>query len=100
MTASDPRSARSRGAARAAPRTRADHQRHRARHRHRRGAICFLGTVTAQANRDVHVGEQLVAVGWTLERRGRLVDTASIVLDDNAATVASARAVWVALEHP
>jgi hypothetical protein len=62
------------------------------------GTICFLGTLMAHADRDVLVGERLVAVGWTLERRGRSIDTASVLVDERGATVASARAVWVELE--
>ena len=61
------------------------------------GTICFLGTLSAHSGREVHVGERLVAVGWTLERRGRSIETASVLVDDSGATVASARAVWVEL---
>lgn len=59
--------------------------------------MCFLGTLNAHVDRDVLVGERLVAVGWTVERRGRSIETASVLVDEGGATVASAKAVWVEL---
>ena len=59
----------------------------------------LLGTMTAHRNRDVFLGEQLVVVGWTVQRHGRVTDTASALLDENGDMVASARAVWIELRH-
>ena len=65
----------------------------------REGRIGLLGTLAAHLNRDVHVGERLVAVGWTLEKHGRSTRTASALLDERGDVVASARAVWIELRH-
>ncbi|MET1051137.1 MAG: hotdog fold domain-containing protein, partial [Mycetocola sp.] len=59
----------------------------------------LLGTLTAHLDRDVFLGERLVAVGWTVERHGRSTRTASALLDERGDVVASARAVWVELKH-
>ncbi|MET4637191.1 hypothetical protein [Mycetocola sp. 2940] len=59
----------------------------------------LLGTLTAHRNRDVLLGERLVAVGWTVQRHGRSTQTASALLDGRGDVVASARAVWVELRH-
>lgn len=61
--------------------------------------IGLLGTMTAHRNRDVFVGERLVAVGWTLGHHGRSTETASALLDERGDVVASARAVWIELRH-
>jgi len=63
------------------------------------GRIGLLGTLTAHRNRDVLLGERLVAVGWTAEQHGRSTRTASALLDESGEVVASARAVWVELKH-
>jgi len=63
------------------------------------GRIGLLGTLTAHRNRDVFVGERLVAVGWTVEHHGRSTQTASALLDERGEVVASARAVWIELRH-
>ena len=59
----------------------------------------LLGTLTAHRHRDVLVGERLIVVGWTIDRRGRATHTASAALDERGEVVASARAVWIELEH-
>jgi hypothetical protein len=59
----------------------------------------LLGTLTAHQNRDVFLGERLVAVGWTVEHHDRSTQTASALLDERGDVVASARAVWVELRH-
>ncbi|WP_168627462.1 MULTISPECIES: hypothetical protein [unclassified Cryobacterium] len=59
----------------------------------------LLGTLTAHRNRDVFLGERLVAVGWTIEQHGRSAQTASALLDERGDVVASARAVWIELRH-
>lgn len=63
------------------------------------GRIGLLGTLTAHRNRDVLLGERLVALGWTAEQHGRSTRTASALLDESGEVVASARAVWVELKH-
>lgn len=63
------------------------------------GRIGLLGTLTAHRNRDVFVGERLVAVGWTEAHHGRSTQTASALLDESGTVVASARAVWIELKH-
>ena len=63
------------------------------------GRLGLLGTMTAHRNRDVYLGERLVAVGWTVERRGRSTRTASALLDERGDVVASACAIWVELRH-
>jgi len=63
------------------------------------GRLGLLGTLTAHLNRDVFLGERLVAVGWTVERHDRSTQTASALLDERGDVVASARAVWVELRH-
>ncbi len=59
----------------------------------------LLGTLAAHQHRDVFVGERLVAVGWTIDRRRRSTQTASALLDERGDVVASARAVWIELKH-
>lgn len=63
------------------------------------GRLGLLGTLTAHQNRDLFLGERLVAVGWTVERHDRSTQTASALLDERGDVVASARAVWVELRH-
>ncbi|WP_166878782.1 hypothetical protein [Salinibacterium sp. ZJ450] len=61
--------------------------------------VGLLGTLTAHRNRDVFLGERLVAVGWTVEHHGRSTQTASALLDERGDVVASARAVWIELRR-
>jgi hypothetical protein len=61
--------------------------------------LALLGTMSAHRIRDVLLGERLVVVGWTIERRGRSTQTASALIDEHGRVVASARAVWVELRH-
>ncbi|MET1042877.1 MAG: hypothetical protein ABWX59_02000 [Microbacteriaceae bacterium] len=63
------------------------------------GRLGLLGTLTAHQNRDVFLGERLVAVGWTIEQHGRSTQTASALLDERGDVVASAGAVWIELRH-
>ncbi|HYI34721.1 MAG TPA: hypothetical protein VEX88_14770 [Glaciibacter sp.] len=63
------------------------------------GRLGLLGTLTAHRNRDVFLGERLVAVGWTIERHSRSTQTASALLDEHGDVVASACAVWIELRH-
>ena len=63
------------------------------------GRLGLLGTLAAHRQRDVVVGERLVVVGWTVDRRGRSTRTASALLDERGEVVASARAVWIELKH-
>jgi hypothetical protein len=65
----------------------------------RTGRLALLGSLTAHRTRDIAVGESLVAVGWTLGSGTRSHRTASALLDEDGAVVASARAVWVELRH-
>jgi hypothetical protein len=65
----------------------------------RSGTLALLGSLTAHRTREVAVGEQLVAVGWTLGSGTRSHRTASALLDQEGAIVASARAVWVEVRH-
>lgn len=64
-----------------------------------RRRLALLGTLAAHRLRDVRVGERLVVVGWSLASRGRVHDTATALLDEDGALVASARATWVELRH-
>ncbi len=64
-----------------------------------RRRLALLGTLAAHRLRDVHVGERLVVVGWSLARRGRAYDTATALVDEDGALVATARATWVELRH-
>lgn len=64
-----------------------------------RRRLALLGTLTAHRLREVRVGERLVVVGWSLAHRGRVHDTATALLDEGGALVASARATWVELRH-
>lgn len=59
--------------------------------------FCLLGSLRAHQTRPVHVGEDLVVVGWTVREGVRSVSTASAILTGDGAVVASAQAVWVAL---
>ena len=56
-------------------------------------------SLTAHRTREIAVGEPLVSVGWTLGSGTRSHRTASAVLDEEGAVVASALAVWVELKH-
>jgi hypothetical protein len=65
----------------------------------RSGALALLGSLTVHRLRAVAVGEPLVAVGWTLGSGTRSHRTASALLDEKGAVVASARAIWVEVRH-
>jgi hypothetical protein len=59
----------------------------------------LLGTLEAHQNRPIHVGEELVVVGWTIAAGQRSTRTASAILDRSGVVVASGRAVWVAMRR-
>jgi hypothetical protein len=59
--------------------------------------FCLLGTIEAHLARPVKGGERLVVVGWTTGQGRRSTSTASAIIDESGAVVASGRAVWVAL---
>lgn len=61
--------------------------------------FCLLGSLEACQLRPVEVSENLVVVGWTRGVGERSVRTASAMIDEDGAVVASARAVWVAVRH-
>lgn len=61
--------------------------------------FCLLGSLEAHQVRPVEVTESLVVVGWTRSAGNRSVQTASAMIDEDGAVVASARAVWVAVRH-
>lgn len=63
------------------------------------GRLALLGSLTAHRVREVALGERLVAIGWTLGSGTRSHRTASALLDEDGAVVASARAVWVEVRH-
>lgn len=61
--------------------------------------FCLLGSLEGHQVRPVEVTESLVVVGWTRNTGNRSVQTASAMIDEDGAVVASARAVWVAVRH-
>ncbi|MFH5208901.1 hypothetical protein [Antrihabitans spumae] len=61
------------------------------------GPICLLGQLSVVQRRPIHVGDQLVAVGWTLAVSGRKYRTAAALVDTDGVTVAQSEAVWIAL---
>ena len=61
--------------------------------------FCLLGSLEGHQVRPVEVSESLVVLGWTREVGNRSVQTASAMIDEDGAVVASARAVWVAVKH-
>jgi hypothetical protein len=61
--------------------------------------LAVLGSLTAHRTREIAAGEPLVAVGWTLGSGTRSHRTASAVLDEDGALIASALAVWVEVRH-
>ena len=61
--------------------------------------FCLLGSLEAHQVRSVEVTESLVVVGWTRGVGKRSVQTASAMIDEDGAVIASARAVWVAVRH-
>ena len=65
----------------------------------RTGTLALLGSLTVHRLREIAVGEPLVAVGWTLGSGTRSHRTASALLDEDGAVVASARAIWVEVRH-
>lgn len=65
----------------------------------RQDRYALLGSLSVQPLRAIAGDERLVAVGWTLGSGTRSHQTASALLDEDGAVVASARAVWVELRH-
>jgi len=61
--------------------------------------FCLLGSLEGHQVRPIDVSESLVVVGWTRGAGTRSVQTASAMIDEDGAVVASARAVWVAVRH-
>jgi hypothetical protein len=62
---------------------------------YRSRTLALLGSLTAHRTREIAIGEQLVAVGWTLGSGTRSHRTASALVAENGDVVASAMAVWV-----
>jgi hypothetical protein len=65
----------------------------------RSGRLCLLGSLEAHQLRPIDVGEELIVVGWTIGEGRRSVRTASAIIEQTGDVVASARAVWVAIEQ-
>ena len=63
------------------------------------GRLALLASLTAHRQREIAVGEPLIAVGWTIGSGTRSHRTASALLDEDGTVVASAHAVWVELKH-
>jgi hypothetical protein len=61
--------------------------------------FCLLGSLEGHQVRPIEVTESLVVVGWTRGAGTRSVQTASAMIDEDGAVVASARAIWVAVRH-
>jgi len=61
--------------------------------------FCLLGSLEGHQVRPIEATESLVVVGWTRGNGSRSVQTASAMIDEDGAVVASARAVWVAVRH-
>lgn len=59
-----------------------------------------LGTIAARIVAPVHVGEQLVAVGWSRSREGRKHRVGSAVFGGDGELRGLAEAVWVAIAEP
>jgi len=59
------------------------------------GRIALLGRLTVRREREVRVGERLVAVGWTVSAEGRKHLTRSALIDAGGEVVAAADAAWV-----
>jgi hypothetical protein len=64
-----------------------------------KGSLALLGSLTVHRTREIAVGEPLIAVGWTLASGTRSHKTASALLDEDGAVIASAHAVWVEVKH-
>ena len=62
-----------------------------------RGPVALLGRMSAAREREIRVGERLVAVGWSLGADGRKHTSASALLDADGEVVARARATWIEL---
>jgi hypothetical protein len=62
-----------------------------------RGPVALLGRMAAGRERELRVGEGLVAVGWSLGAAGRKHHSASALLDADGDVVARARATWIEL---
>ena len=56
----------------------------------------LLGTITAQQDRPVPVGEEHVLVAWVLGREGRRSTTASALVGPDGEVAARARVIWFA----
>jgi hypothetical protein len=63
----------------------------------RSGRLGLLGTLEAHQVRPIHVGEELVVVGWTVGVGQRSNRTASAIIDRDGEVVASGRAIWVVM---
>ena len=63
-----------------------------------RGPVALLGRMAASRERELRVGEALVAVGWSLGTDGRKHHSASALVDANGDVVAAARATWIELK--
>jgi hypothetical protein len=61
--------------------------------------LSLLASLEAHQVRPLAPGERTVVVGWTTGSGARSVRTASAMIAEDGAVVATARAVWVALRH-
>jgi len=57
--------------------------------------IALLGRMRARREREIRAGEELVAVGWSIDREGRKHQTGSALIDPDGEVVAHARATWI-----
>ena len=60
-------------------------------------SLCLHGTLTVWQRRAIHVGDRLVAVGFTLSQMGRKYQTAAALLDGNGVVIGQSEAIWIAL---
>jgi len=68
-------------------------------HALRETRLALLGSLEVHRTREIAAHERPIAVGWTLGSGQRSHQTASALLDEDGAVIASARAVWVELRH-